>query len=94
MSLEPPLKVEQLQRTLHAKAKESPDYQFAVVGRTGGYARKKAPLVVVSEAQGAEGQTITHYPDKHLHFARPQRSVGDSMSPCPKAGCGKFARPV
>ena len=23
-----------------------------------------------------------------------QRSVGDSMSPCPKAGCGKSARPV
>ena len=28
MSLEPPLKVEQLQKTLHAKAKESPNYRF------------------------------------------------------------------
>ncbi len=28
MSLVPPLKVEQLQKTLHAKAKESPNYRF------------------------------------------------------------------
>ena len=28
MGLRPPDKVRKLQRTLHAKAKESPDYQF------------------------------------------------------------------
>ncbi len=61
-----------------------------------------APYVVAPQAQstGKGDDTIPlHIPVRGVgsgstRWAYAQLSVGESVSPCPKAGCGKTARPV
>ena len=74
MSLAPPTKVGQLQETLHAKAKGSPNYRFYALydkvyrADVLWHAYTKAPPVVVAEAPAADGERHhTPYPDNILH---------------------------
>ena len=67
------------------------------------HARKRLRRWLCRKHKVQTGEAITRYPDKHLHrelglvrlFLR-DRNVpwAKGMSPCPKAGCGKSARPV
>ena len=66
------------------------------------HTRQTAPPVVAREAQGAgagNGTLPRRVPVPGAGAgpaprADAQLSVGESVSPCPKAGCGKTARPV
>ena len=109
MSLRTLLKVQTLQAALHAKAKGSPSFsdeanwrkskRLSSRGLTHG---AQAATVVAYEAQGAGTGNDTlpgriPVPEAESDSARSataQLHVGDSVSSCPKAGCGKTARPV
>ena len=107
MSLYTLLKVQKLQAALHAKAKGSSRSQWRgelaheqrLWGPTHG---TQAATVVAQEAQGA-GTGNTTLPGRilyqelnliRLQVWRAQLHVGERVRSCPKAGCGKPARPV
>ena len=107
MSLLPPSKVQKLQAALHAKAKASLNYRERWLGELAeavdACVRQRLRRWLCCKHK-IDSSGWSRYPDAYLHetlglvqlsaCADTPLAVGESVSPCPKAGCGRTARPV
>jgi len=105
VSLETPETVRKLQAALHAKAKGSPAFRFYSLYDKLSRADILAHAYATSKANGGtsgvDGQTfadIEAYGVERwlgeLADAPAPLPASERMKPCPRAGCGKSARPV